>query len=148
MPASRRVRRVVKERDLPALFRAAQLFLEPFDLRLIEIRAVEGEEPDVLLWRFQAVIELALHVVRLVKPLLARVVVAEARVELDARIEQRAVRFLELLDEVLRPLRTIDVVADHNYDRERLSLVGREQLPPRFVLLGVTRAVVANHSKG
>ena len=45
--------------------------------------------------------------------------VAERGVELDAAVEQRLVGHLELLDEVLRPLGAVDVVADREHQLER-----------------------------
>ena len=55
--------------------------------------------------------------------LLARVVIAERGVELHAGVEQRLVRDLELVREVLRPLRAVDVVADGDDELEREALM-------------------------
>ena len=70
--------------------------------------------------------------------------VAERRVELDFLVEERFVRLLELVHEVLGPLRAVQVVAEHDGEGERKL---REILDDRrggFVLLGVARAAVTD----
>src|SRR3982751_3573491 len=109
---------MVEEDDLPLLVRSFQLVFDPFELVLVHVGAFQGEELDVLLRRLERVVELPVHVEVLVVALLARVVVAQAGVELHAVVEQRLVGRLELLDEVLRPIRAVDVVAHHHAEGE------------------------------
>src|ERR1035441_6705361 len=94
----------MEEGDLPIGAGCRELLLEPLDLLRRRVGAVESEEADVRL-RAERVVELPFHVERLVESLLARVVVAQRRVELHAAIQQRLVGQLKLLVEVLRPLR-------------------------------------------
>src|ERR1017187_7908202 len=104
----------MEEGDLPIGAGCRELLLEPLDLLRRRVGAVESEEADVGL-RAERVVELPFHVEKLVEPLLARVVVAQRRVELHAGIQQRLVGQLELLLEVLRPFRSVKVVS-HEHD--------------------------------
>ena len=80
------------------------------------------------------VVQLAVHVERLVVALLARVVIAERRVELHARVEKRLVRRLELPLEVLRSIRAIDVVARERHHLEGKGPVQHDHLIGQLVL--------------
>ena len=73
--------------------------------------------------------------------------VPERGVELDAGIEQRLVRELELLGVVRGPFATVQVVAHHDRKLERkLGPKGR-QLLRHCVLTAAARASVANDGK-
>src|ERR1035437_894038 len=104
----------MEEDDLPIAAGCRQLLVEPPELLRVRVGAVESEEADVGL-RAERVVELPCHVEQLVDPLLARVVVAQRRVELHAGIQQRLVGQLELLPEVLWPLRSVKGVS-HCHD--------------------------------
>src|ERR1035437_674838 len=104
----------MEEDDLPIAAGCRELLVEPPDLLRLRVGAVESEEADVGL-RAERVVELPFHVEQLVEPLLARVVVAQRRVELHAGIQRRLVGQLELLPEVLWPLRSVKVVS-HCHD--------------------------------
>ena len=95
----------------------SQRVLEPVHLGRGDVRAVEHEELDVALP--ERVEALAVHVEGLVEALRRLVVVAERGVELDARIEDRFVRPLELSHEVGGTLAAVHVVAEHQHELER-----------------------------
>ncbi len=75
------------------------------------------------------------------------VVIAQAGVKVDLRIEQELVRRFELLHEVLGALGTIQVVAHHDDEREGKPLVKGSQLFPDLVLRNLTGAVVSDHAE-
>ncbi len=130
-------------RNLPFLIRPADFLLQPRDLLRAQVVGFEREEPDILLRRFERVIRLAFHVERRVSRLRAVVVIAKRGVELHTSIEQRLVGILELPLHVLRPLATIDVVADGDH-----QLVGKARpqvghLLRELVLPAVASAEVA-----
>src|ERR1035438_9630309 len=95
----------MEEDNLPIAAGCRELLLKPLDLLRRRVGAVESEEADIRL-RAERVVELPFHVEQLVEPLLACVMVAQRRVELHAGIQQRLVAQLELLLEVLGPLRS------------------------------------------
>src|SRR5262245_42504308 len=66
--AARRVEWVMEEADLPVGSAGRQLLLEPVQLGLVHVVAIEGEEPDAKLWP-ERVEPLAVHVEALVEPL-------------------------------------------------------------------------------
>src|SRR5450755_1575777 len=103
----------MEEDDLPIAAGCRELLVDPLDLLRLRVGAVESEEADVRL-RVEGVVELPFHVEQLVETLLARVVVAQRRVELHAGIQQRLVGDLELLLEVLRPLRSENIVSSRH----------------------------------
>ena len=133
VPIARRIQGMVEEDNLPGAARGLQLVLEPLNLLRHRVRALEREKPHVRL-RAEGVVQLAVHVEQLVVALLAGVVVAERRVELHALIEQRLVRQLELLLEVLRALRTVQVVADEHDHLVLEAVVQRHHLRGQIVL--------------
>ena len=73
--------------------------------------------------------------------------VAQCGVEGNARLQQRRVGTLELVDEVLRPLTAIHVVAQHQDQLERESCAGSGHLPADIELRGLPRAAVADHGE-
>src|SRR5713226_1644537 len=75
----------MEENDLPIVVRCRKLFLEPPDLLRLGVGALEREETDVWL-RAERVVELPSHGKQLVEALLARVVVAQRRVEFHGRL--------------------------------------------------------------
>src|SRR5678815_1452690 len=98
----------MKEHDLPSRAARRQLLVEPVELCLVDVIAVECEEPNPIL-RLETVEALAVHVERLVVPLHGGVVmVAERGVELYAGIQQWFIRNRKLLIEVARFLAAID----------------------------------------
>src|SRR5450759_1482163 len=105
---------MVEDDDLPIAARGLELLLEPIELLRCGVGGLEHEEADVRP-RIEGVVEMPAHVEQLVETLFARVVVAQRRVELDAGIQERLVRKLELHVEVLRALRSDQVVpAQHD----------------------------------
>ena len=84
---------------------------------------------------------------RLVVPLVRVIVVAERGVELHTGIEERLVRLLELLREILRPFRPVNVVAEHDGERERELGAVPEDLRCDFALLPLAGARVADHEE-
>src|SRR5665811_507637 len=136
----------MEENDLPIVVRCRKLFLEPPDLLRLGVGAVEGEEADFRL-RAERVVELPFHVEQLVETLLARVVVAQRRVELHAGIQQRLVGDLELLLEVLRPLRSEKVVSNRHDEVVLEPPVERGHLFGQLELLLVAYAEVAEDAE-
>src|SRR6185436_14261510 len=112
MRATIGVERMMEITDLPLLRRALQRVLEPGQLLAIDLVAVEREEPDVL--RRVAVVLIAVHVPERIFAVGGIVVIAERGIELDTAFEQRLIGSRELLDEVLRSLAAINVVAQHD----------------------------------
>src|SRR6476469_704995 len=127
----------MKVRDLPVRLRALQLLLKPGDLLGLQIRAFKREKSYTLLPRWlERVVLLAVHVEQLVVALFLRVVmVAKRGIELHAGIEQRLVRILELLLEILRPLRSVEIVADEGHQVEGKLIVGAFHLGSQLVPL-------------
>jgi hypothetical protein len=76
-------------------------------------------------------------------PLLARVVLAERRIERDAGGEEGFAGRLELLEEILRSLRAIDVAADEDDELEWESVAEGGHLLGELVLLSLTGAEIA-----
>ena len=70
--------------------------------------------------------------------------IAETGVELDTLVEERLVRRLELLGEILRPFGSVDVVAHHHDDRKLEPRIPGQHLLPDLVLLLFAVAVVAD----
>ncbi len=70
--------------------------------------------------------------------------VAERGVELDAHVEQRFVRLRELLDEVLRSLPAVDVVAEHDDPVERELRVEPRHLIRDVILRRIARPGIAD----
>ena len=112
--------------DLPSGVRSSQLPAGPRQLVRVEIRAVEREHLDIgrqareqVRGRPERVVPLAAHIEAGIEPLPRVVVVAQHRIELDAVIEEDAVRLFEL-DAVVPgrcgPL--VDVVAGHQNEGE------------------------------
>ena len=106
---ARRIERMMEERDLPIRSAGGELLVEPLQLLLVDVVAVDGEEADAAL-RLEAVVLLAVHVEVLVEALLGVVMVAERGVELDVGIQQRLVGKLELLPVVAGPFGAVEVV--------------------------------------
>src|SRR6185503_123623 len=119
--------------------------LEPVELLAIHVVRIEDEKLDVALR--ERIKALTVHVERFVEALVGIVVVAERGVELDAGIEQRLVRHLELLLKVLWSLSAVDVVANHDRKREVEALPVLLESPADLVLRLVAGAGVANHGE-
>ena len=73
--------------------------------------------------------------------------IPEARLKLDPRGKQRGVRLLELLDEVIRRLAAIHVVAEHDDEVEGESRAGGDHLPADIVLGLIAGTVVAHRDE-
>ena len=71
--------------------------------------------------------------------------ITERGEEFDLGVEQRFVGGFELVDEVLRALTTIEVVAVHDDERERKLLMVSGHLLPHFVFRFFAGTVVADH---
>ncbi len=110
---------MVEEADLPVRVAGGQLLLQPRDLRLVHVVAVEREETDAPLGRLERVVPLAVHVERLVEALVRVVVVPERGIELHAGVEQGLVRPFEFIGEIAWRLAAIQVVAEHQAEFER-----------------------------
>ena len=147
VPSARRVERVVEVGNLPVVARAVELTFQPLQLLRVEIGRLEREEPHALLRRLERVVGAAAHVERLVGALLPRIVVAERGVELHAAVEQRLVWLLELVEEVLRPVPAIEVVADRQHQRERELRAHARHLLAELVLLALAGAEVSHHAE-
>ena len=142
---------MMEEGDLPVRARRAQLLVQPVELLLAQVVAVEGEEAhaargqlrEPARGRAERVEPLAVHVEELVRGLVGVVVVAQRAVELDPGIEQGLVRRLELLHVVLRAVGAVHVVAEE--DRELIGkfLARGDHLLGGFVLAPVAPAGVA-----
>src|SRR5262245_60305574 len=131
---------MVKVADLPVFARIAQRPFKPLQLLWIHLRAVEHEEPHV--GAHVRVVALSVHVVRLVRHVVGLVVIAQRSLELHARGEQLRVRLFELLDEVLRRLAPVHVVAEHDDEIEGERGVKAHHLPGHVELRLIAGAVV------
>ena len=136
---------MVEVANLPLLARAAELAVEPRELRAIHERAVEREEAHVA--AHVGVVALAIHVVGRVGDLLGAVVVPSRGLELDAPGQQCRVGLLEFLDVVVRLLAAVHVVAEHDDEIEREGLTQLRHLLRDFVLGPFSRTVVAHRQE-
>src|SRR5688572_22231145 len=137
----------MEEHDLPSRAARRQLLVEPVELCLVDVVAVEREETDAIL-RLETIEALAVHVERLVVPLQGGVVmVAERGIELYAGIEQWFIRDLKLLLEVARVLAAIEVVAQHDSEVEGIACAPRRQLIGDGELVPIAGACVADHGE-
>jgi hypothetical protein len=135
----------MKEHDLPSRAARCQLLVEPVELCLVDVVAVEREEPDAIP-RSETIEALAVHIERLVVPLQGGVVmVAERGIELYAGIQQWFIRNRKLLIEVARPLAAVDVVAHHDDEIEEIACAPRRQLVRDATLVLIAGACVADH---
>ena len=73
--------------------------------------------------------------------------IAQRRVETDAGLEQRSIRPFELVDEIIRVLPTVEVVAEHDHELERKRRAGRSHLLADVELRLRAAAVVADDGK-
>src|SRR5688572_22726861 len=138
---------MMEEHDLPLRAARREFLVQPFQLLLVDVVAVEGEETDAVLW-LEAVEPLAVHVERLVVLLDRRViVVAERRVERDVGVEQRLIRRLELLPEVPRVLNAVDVVAGHDHEIVLEPGAPGDQLLANRFLRTAARTRITNHGE-
>jgi hypothetical protein len=139
---------VVEERDLPVFACPIELFLEPCGLRGVRVRAVQREEPDVLLRRLEGVVQLAVHVEQLVVALpFTLIVVSKRGIELHACRQHCLVGFLELRPEVLRALRAIQVVPHRDDQLEREPRVNLGHLGTQLVLRSLPGAEIPEHGE-
>ena len=136
---------MVEVGDLPLRVRAGELVLEPALLVLIHVVAVEDKEAHILL--LIGVEALAAHAEILVEALVRIVVIAERGVERDVGVEQRLVGALELRDKVLRPLRPVQVVAEHDRELVRENGVRLPHLRAGLGLRAIAGAAVADHQE-
>jgi hypothetical protein len=104
--------------------------------------AVEHEEARASLR--ERVVALTVHVERLVVALRGVVMVPERGVEGHLCVEQDLVGLLELVDEILRALAAVDVVAQHDHELEGKHLPRRCEPLPDLVLRRRARACVAD----
>ena len=120
MRTARRIHRVMEEHDLPVRPAARELLLEPRRAAPCPCSCCRGQRTARSRSAgLEGVVALAVHVERLVEPLVGVVVIPERGVELHARVEQRLVRLLELLDVVPRAAAAVQVVAEHQHEVER-----------------------------
>ncbi len=103
------VQRVMEIRNLPGRGRRSQLPPQPRELRWVHVIAVQRKKLHVQ--SREAVITLAVHVEERVVALLEAVVVAQARKERDATVQQSAIGCLKAVDDGAPAPPTIDVVA-------------------------------------
>ena len=141
----RGVERVVEEADLPVRARRPELLLQPRELRLVHVVAVQREEARAALGRLERVVALAAHVEPGVEALIRVVVVAERRVELDSGVEQRAVGLLELPAVVAWIVAPVDVVSQHEHELEWEIRPPLRQQARDVVLARLAGAAVADH---
>src|SRR6187200_1278307 len=113
----------MEEGNLPVVIGAFELLPDPSNLLGIGIGGLQCKETNALLRGLKGVVELAVHVEQLVEALVSRIVITKRGVELDAAVEQRLVRNLELLTKVLSSLSPVEVVSDGNHQLERESRV-------------------------
>ena len=73
--------------------------------------------------------------------------ISERGVEFDTLVEQRLVRSCELPVEVLRPFGPVDVVAQHDREREWKGLAVPDNLIRDLVLLAAARPGIADDEK-
>jgi hypothetical protein len=143
---ARRVDRMMHEHDLPLCCRLRELSLEPVQLPRAHVAAVEREELCRSL--AERIEPFAVHVERLVSHLDGRVVVvAERRIERHFPVHQRAIRLFELQKEIACGLAAVQVIAEHQDERERKFLAGVAQLFAGFVLPAASAPTVANDRK-
>jgi hypothetical protein len=145
VPAAGGIQRVMEVGDLPPIVRGRELILEPLQLLLVHVVAVENEEAGVAFG--VGVVAVTVHVERFVEPLRRVVVIAERGVEGNLGVEQRLIRLLELLDEVLRPFGAVDVVADHDHELERKQRSRLGQLLADLELRLRAGAGISDHGK-
>src|SRR5262245_57141935 len=133
----------MEEGDLPGFLGVLQLIRDPLNLFRLGVCAVQCDEPHILFGGFEGVVELTVHVEQFVEPLFPGVVIAERGIELHAGIEQRLIRRFKFLLEVLRPLRTVDVVSDE--DDELVFEPGQHfgHLLRKLILHAVARTEIA-----
>src|SRR5882672_1100621 len=131
--------------DLPVVARLLQHSIDPRALRRVQKIAVEHEEPDVALGI--CVVADAAHVEPRVSLLTRVVVVPERSIKADARLQQRPIRLLELRDEVLGLLTSVQVIAQHDDHLERKPFVKGHHLPADIIFRKLARAVVADRGK-
>jgi len=145
MTAAVRIERVMEETDFPFVARPFQRVVYPQPLLVVEVVAVQHEEACVALRK--GVVAFAAHVERLIETVARIVVVAECRVEANARVEQRPVRPFEFQHEVPRRLSAIDVVAEHQDHLEGKLFAGDDHLARDLVFVAIAGSVVANHGE-
>src|SRR5436190_4318374 len=109
---------MVEVSDFPSATRSLELALKPVQLLLVHVVAVEREKPYIFL-RLKRVVVLAAHVEFLIGNLAGGIVmISERGIKLHAGVEQRLIRLLELLVEILRSFAAIEVVPHHHDERE------------------------------
>jgi len=138
---------MMEKRDLPGIGGAFELLLDPLDLLRNRVAAFQREEPHIALRGLERVVTLRLHVEVALKALLDGIVIAERGIELHARVDQRLVRHFELVPEVLRALRPVDVVTEENRHLERKAGMQRCHLCGQLELLRFTGTGVAKRQE-
>src|SRR5688572_19657416 len=124
---------MMEEHDLPVRTAGGELLVQPLELLLIDIVAVDCEETNSVL-RLEAVVLLVVHIEQLVLNLPRIVVIAERGIELHAPVDQRLVRNRELLLVVLWLLRPVQVVPGHQDELERKLRTPVDHLPRDSIL--------------
>src|SRR5947207_6224691 len=137
---------MVKIDDLPFAAGAGEFLLEPLELTRVHRGAVQSEEADAAV-RSESVVPLAAHIELLIRALIGGVMIAERRVELHARIQQRFVRQLELSEEIVRRLPAVDVVAQHQDDLEVDLLLELGKAVAGLVLGAPTGSGIADYGE-
>ncbi len=145
MPPGVAVERMMEVHDFPRFARLLQRGLRPRELRRIQYVRVQHDESDVL--SNVGVVPPPLHVDRRIVDGGDVVMVPQRGLKDDAGIEQRPVRPLELLFEVGRLLRAVEVVAEHQHQVVGKLLVDQPHLLGDLVLRLLARAVVADDRK-
>ena len=128
--------------DFPILTRIPELCFEPLQLSRVERVRIENEETDVS--TREGVVALPVHVQGGIVHRVRFVVVADGRLELHPRVQQRLVRSLELVHEIRRSLRPVEVIAEHQDEIERKLLSGPHHPIGDFVLGRTARSVVTD----
>src|SRR6185369_11212120 len=121
MLLSGRIKRMVKETDLPFAAGSLQFLFQPVELLLVHVIAVESKEANTIL-RLKRVVTLPAHVEWLVADLPVRnVVVPQGCVKFHAGRQKRLVGFFKLVLEIPGGFPSIHVVAEHDHELKRES---------------------------
>ena len=131
---------MMKKTDFPVRSGSGQSLFEPSHLFGIEIGSINGKELYIAF--LEGIVSLAIHVEEFVEALIGIVVVAEGRIKLHPRIDQRLIRDLKLFLHIKRALTPVDVVSEHDYEIEREFFVEAQHRLRNFVLRWFPCAIV------
>src|SRR5262245_50857647 len=137
---------MVKECDLPIRTGTRQFFLQPIDLFLVHVVAVQGKETDTFA-RLERVEPLTVHIEVLVEPLIWVIVIPQRGVEFHPTRQQPFIRAFELLHKIVRLLAAVKVIPHHENNIEGKRAVKTCKLFGDLILLMSAGSRVANDSE-